>query len=118
MDRFPFLTWTTRRGVRDGQTHLSQMDSKDRCEDGQAHSKGRCEGWTDSPSLHGQQGEVLGTDRHTFLRWTARIGVRMDRPTFLRWTARRGVRMDRPTAKAGARDGQIPLPYRDNKERC
>ena len=86
----------------DGQAHLPQVDSKDRCEDGQAHSKGRCEGWTDSPSLHGQQGEVLGTDRHTFLRWTARIGVRMDRPT----------------AKAGARDGQIPLPYMDNKERC
>ena len=48
MDRFPFLTGTTRRGVRDGQTHLSQMDSKDRCEDGQAHlpemdSKDRCE---------------------------------------------------------------------------
>ena len=110
MDRFPFLTWTTRRGVRDGQTHLSQMDSKDRCEDGQthlpqvdskercedgqAHSKGRCEGWTDSPSLQGQQGEVLGTDRHTFLRWTARIGVRMDRPTSLRWTARIGVRCE------------------------
>ena len=57
-------------------------------------------------------------DRPTFLRWTARISVRMDRPTFLRWTAMTGVRMDRPTAKTGARDGQMPLPYMDNKERC
>ena len=82
------------------------MDSKDRCEDGQAHL----------PQTDNKIGVRMG--RPTFLRWTARIGVRMDRPTFLRWTARIGVRMDRPTAKAGARDGQIPLPYMDNKERC
>ena len=66
------------------------MDSKDKCEDGQAH--------------------LPQTDK--------KIVVRMGRPTFLRRTARIGVRMDRPTAKAGARDGQIPLPYMDNKERC
>ena len=82
------------------------MDSKDRCEDGQAHLP-----QTDYKI-------VVRMGRPTFLRRTARIGVRMDRPTFLRWTARRGVRMDRPTSKAGARDGQIPLPYLDNKERC
>ena len=50
---------------------------------------------------------MLGTDRHTFLRWTARIGVRMDRPTFLRWIARIGVR-----------DGQTHLPQMDNKDKC
>ena len=46
-------------------------------------------------------------DKPTFLRWTARIGVRMDRPTFLRWIARIGVR-----------DGQTHLPQMDNKDKC
>ena len=45
-------------------------------------------------------------DRHIFLRWTVKIGVRMDRPTFLRWTARIGVR------------GQTHLPHMDSKDRC
>ena len=46
-------------------------------------------------------------DRPTFLRWTARISVRMDRPTFLRWTARIGVV-----------DGHTHLAQMDNKDRC